>query len=161
MQKLGIFKVAIFLAAFLPWVALASAQSGADHLSRGELDKKLAELSARADASGGSASVTLAQYRNHSTMLAYRSRSGGGEVHEQFSDLFVILKGHATLITGGALVDVRSAGPGELRGTSVKDGVSQELSGGDVVHISAGVPHQMVLAHGDTVGYFVVKVQEK
>lgn len=160
MKKWMIASAAIVCAGLFT-ISLAPAQSGVDHLSRREIDQKLSELSVQANASGGSASVTVAKYSNHFTMLAYRSRSGGGEVHEQFADLFVILKGHATLITGGALTEAHAAGPGEYRGTAVKGGSTQVLNEGDVVHISAGVPHQMILASGDTVSYFVVKVKEK
>ena len=47
-----------------------------------------------------------------------------------------------------------------MRGASVKGGTRQELKAGDVVHIPAGTPHQMLVAAGNTVTYFVVKVQE-
>ena len=63
-------------------------------------------------------------------------------------------------MTGGEVVDPKPSGPGEIRGSSVKGGALQELKAGDVVHIPAGTPHQMLVASGDTVTYFVVKVQE-
>ena len=94
-------------------------------------------------------------------MLAFRSRSGGGELHQNFADIFVILEGRATVVTGGEMADPKTTAPAEIRGTSVKGGAGQQVKAGDVVHIPAGTPHQMVLADGDTVTYFVIKVQEK
>ena len=121
-----------------------------------EWAKHLKELAAEK----GSASETLEKYPHHYTMLAFRNRSGGGEVHQNYADVFYILDGHATLVTGGEVVEPKSTGPGETLGTSVKGGSRQDLRTGDVVHIPASMPHQMVLGEGETVTYFVIKVEE-
>ena len=130
-----------------------------DHWSKPELLDRAKHLQQLA-AEKGSASEKLETYPHHYTMLAFRNRSGGGEVHQNFADVFFILDGHATLITGGEVVDPKSTGPGETLAASVKGGSRQELKAGDVVHIPAGMPHQMVLADGDTVTYFVIKAEE-
>jgi mannose-6-phosphate isomerase-like protein (cupin superfamily) len=131
-----------------------------DHWSTAELlerAKHLKELAAKGD---GSASETLEKYPHHYTMLAYRQHSGGGEAHQNFADVFFILDGHATVVTGGSLVEAKTTAPGEMRGTAVDGGSRQEVHAGDVVHIPAGMPHQTLVADGDTVVYFVVKVEE-
>jgi mannose-6-phosphate isomerase-like protein (cupin superfamily) len=131
-----------------------------DHWSRDKLldrAQHLHELAAQGD---GSASETLEKYPHHYTMLAFRNRTGQGELHQNFADLFTILDGHATLITGGKLVDSKTIAPGELRGTSVEGGTRQELKAGDEVHIPAGMPHQMLVPDGATVTYFVMKIEE-
>lgn len=131
-----------------------------DHSSTAELlerAKHLQELAAKSD---GSASETLEKYPHHYTMLAFRQHSGGGELHQNFADIFFILDGHASLLTGGSIADEKTTGPGEIRGKSVEGGSRQELKAGDVVHIPAGMPHQMLLAEGESVTYFVVKVEE-
>lgn len=140
--------------------AIAQAMNS-DHWSRQQLLERaqhLRELAAQGD---GSASETLVKYPHHYTMLAFRNKNGGGELHENFADFFTIVDGHATLVTGGELVDGKTTAPGELRGSSVKGGTRQELKAGDEVHIPAGMPHQMLLGAGETVTYFVVKVEEK
>ncbi len=130
-----------------------------DHWSRAELMERAKHLRELA-AEKGSASEKLETYRHHFTMLAFRNRTGGGEVHANYADVFFIVDGHATLVTGGEVVDPKTTGPGETLGESVKGGSRQELQAGDVVHIPAGMPHQMILAQGDTVTYFVVKAEE-
>jgi mannose-6-phosphate isomerase-like protein (cupin superfamily) len=120
-----------------------------------EQAQHLRQLAAKGD---GSASEKLEDYPHHYTMLAFRSRSGGAELHENFTDLFYILEGHGTLVTGGEVADAKTTAPGEIRGSSVKGGASREFKTGDVVHIPAGVPHQMLLGDGETVTYFVVKI---
>ena len=122
-----------------------------------ERAKHLQELAAKGD---GSASETLEKYPHHYTMLAFRQKSGGGELHQNFADMFVILEGHATVVTGGSVADQKTVSPGEIRGKSVEGGARQEVKAGDVVHIPAGMPHQTLVADGDTVTYFVVKAEE-
>jgi mannose-6-phosphate isomerase-like protein (cupin superfamily) len=131
-----------------------------DHWSTAQLlerAKHLQQLAAKGD---GSASETLEKYPHHYTMLAFRQSSGGGELHQNFADIFFILDGHATVVTGGKIADEKSTGPGEIRGKSVEGGTRQDVKAGDVVHIPAGMPHQTVVKQGDTVTYFVIKVEE-
>lgn len=151
----------LFASALLIWALGANAQAmKSDHWSTAELLERAKHLQAMADKGDGSASETLEKYPHHYTMLAFRKHSGGGELHQNFADIFFILDGHASVLTGGQLVDQKTTAPGEIRGKSVEGGTRQELKAGDVVHIPAGTPHQMLLSDGDTVTYFVVKVEE-
>ncbi len=148
-------------AAFLLIPLGVSAQTmQSDHWSPAQLLERAKHLQQLAAAGDGSASETLTRYPHHYTMLAFRNRAGGGELHERDADLFYILDGHSTIMTGGELVNPKSVAAGEVRADSVKGGTSQELNPGDVVHIPAGMPHQMRVAPGDTVTYFVVKIEE-
>jgi mannose-6-phosphate isomerase-like protein (cupin superfamily) len=107
------------------------------------------------------ASETLATYGNHLTMLAHREGDGEVEVHDKMADVFVIMSGEASLIVGGTVVGGHTSAPGEIRGASITGGEKKALGVGDAVHIPAKVPHQMMVANGKKVEYFVVKVEEK
>jgi mannose-6-phosphate isomerase-like protein (cupin superfamily) len=107
------------------------------------------------------ASETLASFGNHLTMLAHRDGDGEVEVHDKMADVFFIESGEATLILGGTVVGGHATTPGETRGTSIDGGEKKMLGTGDAVHIPAKVPHQMLVAKGNKVTYFVVKVEEK
>jgi quercetin dioxygenase-like cupin family protein len=93
-------------------------------------------------------------------MLSFRSRDGEAELHENFADVFYVLDGRATLVTGGTVAGAHRIGPGEMRGSSVEGGARQELRAGDVAHVPAGVPHQMLVVGEKTVTCLVMKVQE-
>lgn len=152
---------AIFPAAFLLVSIGVNAQTmKPDHWTPTQLLERAKHLQQLAANGDGSASETLEKYPHHYTMLAFRSHDGGGELHKDYADLFYILEGHATLTTGGEVVDAKTTAPGEIRGASVKGGSQQELRAGDVAHIPSGTPHQMLVASGDSVTYFVVKIQE-
>lgn len=130
-----------------------------DHWSKAELLERAKQLQEKATKGDGSASETLEKYPHHYTMLAFRRNSGGGELHQHFADIFYILDGHATVVTAGQLVEQNTVA-GEIRGKSVEGGTRQEVKAGDVVHIPAGMPHQMLLSEGDSITYFVIKVEE-
>lgn len=104
------------------------------------------------------AAQELARYGNHYTMLAYREATGSAEVHEHEADIFVVQGGAATIVTGGKLIDGHVQKPGEIRGTSIDDGERRALAAGDIIHIPAGVPHQLLIEEGKAFTYFVVKV---
>jgi mannose-6-phosphate isomerase-like protein (cupin superfamily) len=108
----------------------------------------------------GSASETLKEYPQHFAMLSFRSRSGEVEVHDRFADLFCVLAGSATLVTGGVVEAARVIAPGETRGRSIAGGAGQKLRAGDIAHIPAGTPHQVLLNGDETITSLVMKVQE-
>ncbi len=66
--------------------------------------------------------------------------------HGKKSDFMVIQDGEGTFQTGGELVDGKEQGedPGDLRGTSVRGGVTRVLKPGDVMYVPAGVPHGFI-----------------
>src|ERR1700677_3964914 len=133
----------------------------ADHWSLAILLERAEYLRKLAKAGDGEASETLKEYPQHATMLSFRARDGVAELHQNFADLFYVLDGRAALVTGGKVVDAKTIGPGEIRGASIEGGVRKELRAGDVAHIPAGVPHQMLVPGNKTFTAFVVKIEQK
>ncbi len=143
-----------------PCVSLAQSAK-VDHMTREQMMAKAQELSPKANGADGLASMKLNDYPNHYTMMALRKKDGAVELHEDFADVFFVLKGHATLLSGGKLIGPNTVSAGELRGKSLEGGTREELKPGDVVHIPAAIPHQLLVSTGVTFAYFVVKVKEK
>jgi mannose-6-phosphate isomerase-like protein (cupin superfamily) len=112
---------------------------------------------AKANGSGGS---TLGDYGTHAIKLSERTASGGAEIHAHFDDVMLVMDGKADLITGGELIDARSGPNGETTGSGIRNGTSQHIGPGDLIHIPAGVPHQLVIAPGTTYSALVIKVKE-
>lgn len=104
------------------------------------------------------ASRDLQKYGNHYTMLAYREATGSSEIHEHEADIFVVQQGDALIIIGGRMVGGHLQKPGELRGTGIEGGERHSLKTGDIIHIPARVPHQILVTPGKPITYFVVKV---
>ncbi len=51
-----------------------------------------------------------------------RDKPGQSELHEKDTDVFYILQGSATFVTGGKMVEPRTTAPGEIRGTAIEGG---------------------------------------
>jgi mannose-6-phosphate isomerase-like protein (cupin superfamily) len=135
--------------------SLFAASSGVDIYTTKDLEAIQNKLSASHPTFK---SEQLKQYKGHYTMVAHREATGSSEVHEHEADFFVITEGEGTIVTGGKLVNSRVEKPGELRGTSISGGENIHYAPGDVIHIPAGVPHQMLVEKGKPVTYFVLKV---
>jgi mannose-6-phosphate isomerase-like protein (cupin superfamily) len=131
-----------------------------DHWSAAVLLERAAYLRKLAKQGDGSASEMLKEYPQHCAMLSFRSRDGEAEVHEKFADLFCVLAGKATLVTGGLVNGAQTVAPGETRGTSIEGGLRQTLRAGDFAHVPAGTPHQMLVKAEETITNLVLKVQE-
>jgi quercetin dioxygenase-like cupin family protein len=63
------------------------------------------------------------------------------EVHATEGDLFYVIEGDATLVTGGAVLGGRTTAPGQIRGSTITGGETHHLTKGDVMWVPAGVPH--------------------
>ena len=82
---------------------------------------------------------------------------GQVEVHEHDTDIFYVLEGTATIVTGGKTVGGKTSGAGELRGDTINGGTKRALTKGDVVVIPNGIPHWFTEVSNPFL-YLVVKV---
>jgi len=124
-----------------------------------DIDAKGGELAKKLDAQKV-ASEVISTEGNRTFMVAHREGSGLAELHDKQADVMFISKGEVTMVYGGTIVDGKTTAPGETRGPSIKGGTEVKLGPGDVLHIPAKVAHQMKLAPGAKVTYFVTKVVE-
>jgi mannose-6-phosphate isomerase-like protein (cupin superfamily) len=84
----------------------------------------------------------------------YRAKGispSGSSSHDKVTEIFELIEGSGTLITGGDIVNPQRregtselvsgvSGPG-ISGTAIQGGTSRHVSKGDVVIIPAGTPH--------------------
>ena len=98
--------------------------------------------------------VTASDYR---VQTSRRDKPGGVEVHEKETDIFYVVDGSATLVTGGTAVGAKTTRPGQIAASSINGGETKRISKGDVVVIPAGVPHWFKEVD-NFINYFVVKV---
>jgi len=135
------------------------AQTPAQVFSGKDVSSQMSALIQKAKARGDGG-AKLGDYGSHAIQLSTRAKSGGAEVHAHFDDIFVVTQGHATLITGGSLIDPKTGPNGESKGPGIRDGHSQVIRKGDIVNIPAGTPHQLKIAPGEVYASIVIKVRE-
>ena len=97
--------------------------------------------------------------KSYKVQAGRRVAPGLVEVHTFDTDVFYIVDGTATFVTGGTAVNPRETGPGEIKADSITGGTERTLSKGDVIIIPKGTPHQFTAVPGPFL-YFVVKVTE-
>ena len=95
------------------------------------------------------------------------SVAGGVLIHTQVSEVYYMIEGAGTLVTGGSMPDPKPVpldgetvkvliGP-STTGTTIRNGTRRTIGPGDVVVIPAGVPHQWVTIDSP-MKYVVVRI---
>ncbi len=141
---------------------------GVSGASSADEDQELAEIGARLERNGHHAAFfpraaveagggLLLDEAGYKLDAGRRARPGEVELHERVVDVMHVVRGTATVVTGGDLRDARQVAPGEIRAQAVDGGTAHVLSEGDVLAIPSGVPHQFTDV-SDPFLYFVVKV---
>jgi mannose-6-phosphate isomerase-like protein (cupin superfamily) len=87
-----------------------------------------------------------------------RTVTGKSELHAGITDVWYVLKGTATLVSGGSMIDSVEVQPGEFRGTGVKGGADRIIRAGEFAVIPAGVAHWSRDIKGKEFIYIVVKI---
>ena len=88
---------------------------------------------------------------------SHRDAAGRVEVHDHELDVFYIVEGSATFVTGGTMVGGTRPRPGQWLGTDIVGGTVHTLAKGDVVVVPAKTPHWFKQVQ-TPISYFTVKV---
>ena len=117
----------------------------------------IADKIERAAPSPGGRGGVIAQDADWRVHATERDAPGQAEMHEADTDVWYVLAGGATLVTGGTIVDASITGPGEHRGPAIRGGADLTIAAGDLVSIRPGVPHWIKAVDG-RLRYLTVKV---
>ncbi len=101
--------------------------------------------------------MPLIEVENYKVHASHREAAGMAEIHDRDTDIIYVLEGTATFVTGGKVVDGKTTGPDEIRGTSIDGGETRKLVRGDVIIVPDGTPHWFKQAT-NPFNYYVVKV---
>lgn len=96
---------------------------------------------------------------HYAAMFFKRTAPGEAELHDGETDIFYIVDGSATLVTGGTIEGAKTTAPGEIRGTAIRGGTTHKMSKGDAIVIPKQTPHWYNSVNG-TLQYFIVKIKE-
>lgn len=119
------------------------------YFPKAEVDEGFAKGSVLFDGTGG---------RNYMVHTSRREGPGMVEVHTKDTDILYVLKGSATVVTGGSMVDGKPIAADEIRGREITGGESRQLVPGDAMIIPNGVPHWFKEVQAPFL-YYVVKVR--
>ena len=118
----------------------ATDRTRASHFSAVDLQAALAKLPTDRPAS----SVRVFTLAPYSVNVERRMpQTQGASLHEAQAELFYVIDGTATMLTGGKLVSPTRNGTNQSA-SSIEGGVRQALNQGDFFIVPSGVPHQFV-----------------
>lgn len=67
---------------------------------------------------------------------------GGSNLHQvNTTEIYYMLTGYATLVTGGTMTDAKQENANWVRGSAIEGGVSRRVGPGDVIIIPGHTPH--------------------
>jgi glc operon protein GlcG len=119
------------------------------YFPKAEVDEGFSKGAVLFDGNGG---------RNYMVHSSRREGPGMVEVHTKDTDILYVLKGSATIITGGTMVDGKPIAADEIRGREITGGETRQLIPGDAMIIPNGVPHWFKEVKTPFL-YYVVKVR--
>ena len=83
----------------------------------------------------------ILQLAPYNVSLEYRVAVANAAVHEREAELFFVIDGSATLVTGGKLADEKRTNAENLSGTSITGGTSRKVGKGDFIMVPENTPH--------------------
>ena len=84
---------------------------------------------------------TFLQLAPYNVNLEHRVMGAAASVHEKEAELFYVIDGGGTIVTGGKLTGEQRTNAENLTGTGIEGGTSKKVSKGDFVLVPEGVPH--------------------
>ena len=83
----------------------------------------------------------IVQLAPYNVSLEYRAAVANAAVHEKEAELFFVVDGAATMVTGGKLTAETRTNAENLSGTGIEGGVSRHIAKGDFIMVPENTPH--------------------
>ena len=138
-----------------------SANKTVKYLNAAELRRIIKSAPEEKAGHPGLYSLKLSENTDYPVIGIRRTVAASSEVHTNFTDIWFVLEGTGTLVTGGTMVEGVENPVGEIRGKSIKGGNVRRVRGGDFLVMPAGVPHWISEIQGKELLYIVVKMPQR
>jgi mannose-6-phosphate isomerase-like protein (cupin superfamily) len=151
-RRFSMRTLGITLALTFAVTALAQ-QPAAMKLYSSSADVQALIAKSKSDKKEGQALVTqrilaLAPYNAN---LEYRTAVANAAVHEKEAEMFYVIDGSGTLVTGGKLTEEKRTNADNLSGAGIEGGDVKNIAKGDFVMVPAGSPHWFSKINGSLV----------
>jgi mannose-6-phosphate isomerase-like protein (cupin superfamily) len=180
MQKIILTFITFVFALSIPNRFPAQTQSPAPHLPRGtaadvssgEIQSLVQKTASAVVSDQALRVVSINGEYNVGIGVVHRAktagRDAGGIEHSQITEIYHVIEGNATLVTGGTMGNLMEVPPDSpivavlngpsTRGGPIQNGVSRKIGPGDVVIIPPNTPHWFSEISSDQIVYLVVRV---
>ena len=94
---------------------------------------------------------SIIQLAPYNVSLEYRAAVGPAAVHDTEAELFYVVDGSATLVTGGRLTADATRNGANLTGKGIEGGTSRKVAKGDFIMVPENTPHWFSAIDGTVV----------
>jgi mannose-6-phosphate isomerase-like protein (cupin superfamily) len=129
----------------------AASAAGRTMVSAADVSAMIAK--AKADRKEGQALLaqSMIQLAPYNVSLESRNAVANAAVHDREAELFYVVEGSATLVTGGKLKDEKRTNAENLSGSGIEGGESRHVAKGDFIMVPEGTPHWFSAIDGTVV----------
>ena len=173
MRSVSSSVLALAFVSSLPLAAQHTPRGTATDVSKAEVEATLQKTAKAPVSDQAIRVVSINNEYNVGVGVVHRAKTegrdiGGGIEHSQITEVYHVISGSATFVTGGTIENARESSPESavvkvLNGPStgggpVQGGVSRKIGPGDVVIIPPNTPHWFTEITTDQIVYLVVRV---
>lgn len=151
-------RTAIAAAVLIAFSSLAFAQQPAANPAASRTMVSAADVAAmiakaKSDRKEGQALLaqSMIQLAPYNVSLEYRAQVANAAVHETEAELFYVIDGSATLVTGGRLTADATRNGANLTGKGIEGGTSRKVAKGDFIMVPENTPHWFSAIDGTVV----------
>lgn len=137
----------VTLLTFAIWAQRGQAPAGAA-AAPAITASEVAAMIAKSPSDKNALGQRMLQLGTYNVNMEHRVMGQAAAVHEKEAELFYVIDGAGTIVTGGKLVEEKRTNDANLSGTSIQGGVSKRISKGDWIMVPEGVPHQIPTVEG-------------
>jgi mannose-6-phosphate isomerase-like protein (cupin superfamily) len=139
MKTLQLIATSVLFAAAA--LAQPAAQPPKTFASSADVEALIAK--AKADHKDGQAVLVqrILQLAPYNVNLEYRTSVGPASIHEKEAELFFVIDGSATMVTGGKLTEEKRTNAENLSGAGIEGGESRRIVKGDYIIVPENTAH--------------------
>jgi mannose-6-phosphate isomerase-like protein (cupin superfamily) len=111
--------------------------------SAGDLTAMIAKAKSDRKPDQANFAQPILQLAPYNANLEYRVAgiNANASVHEREAEMFFVVEGSGTLVTGGTLKDERRTNADNLSGSTIDGGARRRVAKGDFIMVPEGTPH--------------------
>ena len=151
-------RTAIAATVLIAFSSLAFAQQPAPNsaasrtmVSAADVAAMMAKAKADRKADQALLAQSMIQLAPYNVSLEYRAAVANAAVHETEAELFYVIDGSATLVTGGKLTADATRNGANLTGKGIEGGTSRKVAKGDFIMVPENTPHWFSAIDGTVV----------
>jgi len=138
---IGFLLAVIALFAAGPVAAQTSEAAVAKYVSSADIQALVTKAMAEHKPGAANTLESILQLAPYNVNLEYRTGVATASVHEHEAELFVVLDGSGTVVTGGKLINEKRVDAANLQGTGIEGGMPRAVAKGDVIFVPENTPH--------------------